>query len=63
MSARDQAALKSVPAAPATVAEEARAILSRLGVPDSAFAPAGRPGAWPEDLGPGPAIGVAYNTN
>ncbi|RDI62578.1 L-piperidine-6-carboxylate dehydrogenase [Microvirga subterranea] len=47
MSARDQAALKSVPAAPATVAEEARAILSRLGVPDQVFAPAGRPATSP----------------
>ena len=47
MSARDQAALKSVPAAPATVAEEARAILSRLGVPDSVFAPTGRPAVSP----------------
>jgi aldehyde dehydrogenase (NAD+) len=47
MSARDQAALKSIPATPATVADEARAILSRLGVPDSAFADAGRPAASP----------------
>lgn len=47
MSARDQAALKSVSAAPATVAEEARAILSRLGVPDGVFAPTGRPAVSP----------------
>jgi aldehyde dehydrogenase (NAD+) len=42
MSARDQAVLKSVPSAPAGVADEARAILSRLGVPERAFAPTGR---------------------
>ena len=42
MSARDQAVLKSVPSTPAGVAEEARAILARLGVPEKAFAPAGR---------------------
>ena len=42
MSVRDQAVLKSVPSTPAGVAEEARAILARLGVPDRAFAPAGR---------------------
>ncbi|MCB8819602.1 L-piperidine-6-carboxylate dehydrogenase [Microvirga rosea] len=47
MSARDQAALKAVPAAPSSVAEEARSILSRLGVPDSAFAPSGRPALSP----------------
>jgi aldehyde dehydrogenase (NAD+) len=42
MSVRDQAVLKSVPSTPAGVAEEARAILARLGVPEKAFAPAGR---------------------
>jgi aldehyde dehydrogenase (NAD+) len=47
MSARDQAALKSVSATPATVAEEARSILARLGVPDSVFAPSGRPATSP----------------
>ncbi len=47
MSARDQAALKTVPSTPATVAEEARAILARLGVPDRAFAPTGRPAVSP----------------
>jgi len=47
MSARDQAALKTVPSTPASVAEEARAILSRLGVPDHVFAPAGRPAVSP----------------
>src|SRR5919107_5162484 len=47
MSARDQAALKTVPATPVTAAAEARAILARLGVPDSAFAPSGRPAISP----------------
>jgi len=47
MSARDQAALKSVSSSPASVAEEARAILARLGVPESAFAPTGRPATSP----------------
>ncbi|MGO4570461.1 L-piperidine-6-carboxylate dehydrogenase [Microvirga sp. 2TAF3] len=46
MSARDQAALKSVPAQE-SVAEEARAILKRLGVPDSAFGSSGRPAVSP----------------
>ncbi|WP_112662229.1 L-piperidine-6-carboxylate dehydrogenase [Microvirga flavescens] len=44
MSARDQAALKTVSA---SVADEARALLKRLGVPDSAFAPTGRPAFSP----------------
>ncbi len=47
MSGRDQAALKTVSASPASVAEEARAILARLGVPESAFAPTGRPAMSP----------------
>src|SRR5919107_2526521 len=47
MSARDQAALKTVPATPVTAAAEARAILARLGVPDSAFAAGGRPATSP----------------
>jgi aldehyde dehydrogenase (NAD+) len=47
MSARDQAALKTVPATPVTAAAEARAILTRLGVPDSAFAAGGRPATSP----------------
>ncbi|MGO4706271.1 aldehyde dehydrogenase family protein [Microvirga sp. 2MCAF38] len=46
MSARDQAALKTVDAS-ASVADEARALLKRLGVPDSAFAPSGRPATSP----------------
>ncbi len=41
------ASLKSVSSTPASVAEEARAILARLGVPDSAFAPTGRPATSP----------------
>ncbi|KAB0268701.1 aldehyde dehydrogenase family protein [Microvirga brassicacearum] len=47
MSARDQAVLKTVAAAPAPAADEARAILKRLGVPDSAFATSGRPATSP----------------
>ena len=42
MSAREQAVLKSVSAVPAPAADDARAILKRLGVPDSAFATTGR---------------------
>ncbi|MBM6594766.1 L-piperidine-6-carboxylate dehydrogenase [Microvirga pudoricolor] len=41
MSARDQAALKAVPSTPASVADEARAILKRLGVPEAAYATGG----------------------
>ena len=41
------ASLKPVSAAPASVADEARAILARLGVPDSAFAAGGRPARSP----------------
>ena len=41
------ASLKSVSTAPASVADEARAILARLGVPESAFAPGGRPAVSP----------------
>ncbi|WP_210495374.1 L-piperidine-6-carboxylate dehydrogenase [Microvirga antarctica] len=43
MSARDQAVLKTV----APAAEEARTILTRLGVPDSAFSDKGRPATSP----------------
>jgi aldehyde dehydrogenase (NAD+) len=41
------ASLKPVSSTPATAAEEARAILARLGVPDSAFASTGRPATSP----------------
>ncbi len=41
------ASLKPVSAAPASVADEARAILARLGVPESAFAAGGRPARSP----------------
>ncbi|HST94240.1 MAG TPA: aldehyde dehydrogenase family protein, partial [Microvirga sp.] len=41
------ASLKPVSSAPASVADEARAILARLGVPESAFASTGRPAASP----------------
>src|SRR5919112_4625879 len=41
------ASLKPVSSAPASVADEARAILAGLGVPDSAFASTGRPAVSP----------------
>src|SRR3712207_1008564 len=41
------ASLKPVSSAPASVADEARAILARLGVPESAFASGGRPAVSP----------------
>jgi aldehyde dehydrogenase (NAD+) len=41
------ASLKPVSSAPASVADEARAILARLGVPESAFASTGRPALSP----------------
>ena len=41
------ASLKPVSAAPASVADEARAILARLGVKESAFAAGGRPARSP----------------